>query len=132
MPSPQPTPTGTLPKSGADLPDLFVRTYKVNGQEPDGKNDCKVGKNSVTVVVKNGGTGDAGRFVVRLTVDGDDRDESVDKLGAGREREVRFNDVLLKKGQHTFDALVDAEQAVTESNDVNSGLAVTLSCSDAG
>ena len=39
---------------------------------PNGKDDCGIDKNEVTVVVKNGGKGEAGSFAVRLKVDGDD------------------------------------------------------------
>jgi hypothetical protein len=132
IPSPQPKPTETRPKPGADLPDMIVMAFKVNGRDPDGRNDCKVGKNSVTVGVKNEGTGDAGKFVVRLTVDGDDRNETIDKLGAGRTREVRFDNIRLEKGRHPFEMLADAEQTLAEANDDNNGLRVILDCSDAG
>ena len=41
-------------------------------------------------------------------MDGDDDiDTTVDGLGAGQEREVAFDNVHLKKGQHTLKAVAD-------------------------
>jgi hypothetical protein len=130
-PAPGPIPSPE-PKPSEAQADLTVRAIRVNGQVPDGKNDCKDGKNAVTVVVKYGGTGDAGSFGVRLAVDGDDRDATVDGLDAGQEREVRFDDVRLKKGEHTLEAVADPRRAVDESNEDNNELKVTARCTDAG
>lgn len=48
---PTPTPTATpIPA----LADLTVSAIRVRGREPDGKDDCKDGKNDIAVVVKNG------------------------------------------------------------------------------
>src|SRR5205085_7076927 len=95
-PPAQPKPTGTQAEPSKAQTDLTVRAIRVNGQAPDGKDDCKVGKNAVTVVVKNAGKGDAASFAVRLSVDGNDLTASVDGLDAGQEREIRFDDVSLK------------------------------------
>jgi len=105
---------------------------KVNGQAPDGKDDCKDGKNAVTVVVRNGGTADAGSFAVRLVDDGgdDEQERTVPGLGAGQEREVRFGDVRLKKGERALSTTVDAKEVVAESNEGNNTLKVTVRCSD--
>jgi len=62
----------TLPAPGQGQADLVVTTIKVNGQVPDGKDDCKDGKNTVTVAVKNAGAGKAATFVVGLDTDGDE------------------------------------------------------------
>jgi subtilase family serine protease len=135
IPSPEPKPSGDKPESsgapaepsGAQA-DLIVRGIRVNGQSPDGKDDCKVGKNAMTMVVKNNGKGDAASFAVRLTVDGNDLDATVDNLDAGQEREVGFEDVQLKSGEHTLKAVADAEHAIGESKEENNELKVTARC----
>jgi hypothetical protein len=64
---------------------------------PNGKNACKVGPNDLTVIVKNGGKGDAASFAVRLSVGDDDLAQTVESLRGGAEREVSFENVQLKK-----------------------------------
>ena len=59
VPSPQPKPNGPQPEPSGDQAGLAVRGIWVNGQAPNGKDDCKDGKNAVTVVVKNAGTAKA-------------------------------------------------------------------------
>jgi hypothetical protein len=111
--------------------DLTVSTIRVNGQSPDGKDDCKDGKNDVAVVVKNAGTGKAEKVAVRLTADGGEAvEETVDGLEAGQEREVRFDDVRLKKGEHTLLAVADSTKAIAESKEDNNELKVTARCQD--
>jgi hypothetical protein len=128
---PAPTPT---PTPSAALPDLTVGAIRVNGRVPDGKDDCTDGRNDVAVVVKNGGTGKAGDFVVRLVVDGDSgaaKDEEVgDGLDAGQEHEVRFDDVRLRKGERTLTAVADATKGIAESKEDNNELTVTAQCKD--
>ena len=132
MPSPQPKPTETSSKPGADKADLLVRAIRINGQAPDGKGDCQAGKNGVTVTVKNAGKADSGSFTVRLSVDGDTLDQSVDALRAGAERKVSFDNLTLKKGQHTLRAVADPNHAVGQANDDGNELKVTVRCTDAG
>ena len=108
-----------------------MKAIKVNGQAPDGKNDCMISQNDLTVVVKNGGKGDAGSFAVRLTVDGDDLDATVESVRAGEEREVAFDKVQLKKGEHSLKAVADPDHALAESKDNNNELKVSARCSDA-
>jgi len=131
VPSPQPKPSGGQPDSKDDQPDLAIRAIRVNGQVPDGTNDCKAGTNDLAVVVKNIGKGDAVSCSVRLTVDGDDVDASVAGLSAGQEQEVRFDDVRLKKGEHKLVALVDPEHAVHDSKDANDQGKVSARCTEA-
>jgi hypothetical protein len=119
QPAPSPSPAQT---------DLKLSTIKVNGQVLDGKNDCKDGKNTVAVTVKNAGTGKASGFDVRLVVDGNQGDadtQSVNGLDAGKEREVRFENVQLKKGEHTLTASAQAKGETDESDTV---LEVTARC----
>jgi len=119
--------TATAP--GAAQVDLTVSAVKVNGQVPDGKDDCKDGKNSVTVIVKNAGTVHAASFAVRLDVDGQQQDEALlSGLVAGQEQEVRFEDVRLKKGTHALTVVADQNKALAESNDDNNALKVTAQC----
>ncbi len=111
--------------------DLIVSAIRVNGQVPDGKDDCKDGKNDLAMVVKNGGAAAAGSFQVRLQVDGGEAHEaSVPGLEAGEEREVRFDDLRLRKGERKLTATADAKGAVAESNEENNERKVTAGCKD--
>ncbi|HZO25628.1 MAG TPA: CARDB domain-containing protein [Chloroflexota bacterium] len=111
--------------------DLTVNAIRVRDQVPDGKDDCKDGKNPVVVVVKNGGTGKAEQLAVRLKVDGGEAvEETVDSLEPGQERQVRFDEVRLKKGEHTLTATVAAKSAVAEANEDDNDLKVTARCQD--
>jgi hypothetical protein len=111
--------------------DLTVSTLKVNGQVPDGKDDCKAGKNGVTVTVKNAGAARAEGFAVRLTVDGAEAGEqTVNGLDAGKEREVRFGEVQLKKGEHQITASADAKETVSEADEENNEAKVSPRCKD--
>jgi hypothetical protein len=124
----------TLPAPGAALADLGVGAIKVNGQVPDGKDDCKDGKNVVTVVVKNEGAADAEKLTVRLVVDGVEDpalEKSANGIKAGQEQEVRFEDVRLRKGERKLTASVDARGAVSESNETHKGRTVTADCQGA-
>jgi subtilase family serine protease len=117
--------TAPAPTPSAAQADLTVSAIRVNGRAPDGKDDCKDGKNDVTVVVRNGGTADAGNFAVRLV-----EDKSVPGLDAGKEREVRFDDVRLKEGKYELSATADAKETVAESDESNNDLKVTARCGD--
>ena len=109
--------------------DLTVSGIKVNGQVPDGKNDCKDGKNAATIVVKNTGSAKASAFTVRLAVDGGEAiEETVDGLDAGKEREVKLDDVRLKKGAQKLIATADSKAAIAESNEENNERTVTAAC----
>jgi hypothetical protein len=124
----QPTPTPS-----PALPDLTISAIKVNGQVPDGKDDCKDGKNAVTVAVKNASTADAGDFVVRLVVDGDQgnaEEKDVNGLVAGQEQVVKFEDLRLKEGPRSLAATADPQNGITESNEGNNTLQVTAHCGD--
>jgi hypothetical protein len=111
-------------------PDLTVGAIEINGRVPDGSDDCKGGRNVATVVVKNGGAAKADGFVVRLSADGVSVEASVPGLDAGQEREVRFEDVRLKKGRRTLTALADAKGAVAEANEDDNDRKVTAQCTD--
>lgn len=90
------------PPSGPTQPDLLVRAIRVKGKEPEGNNDCDPGKNDVTVVVRNQGDGPAASFIVVFAFnDGQTENnlvQPVTALDAGKELEVLFKDVELKKG----------------------------------
>jgi hypothetical protein len=131
--TPQPPSTPAQPSPTPAQADLTVTAIKVRGTVPDGKDDCKEGKNDVAVVVRNGGAAGAGPFTVRLVVDGegDEAEErTVATIDAGQEREVRFDDVRLKKGQRTLTATADAAKAVAERNEDNNERTVTATCKD--
>jgi hypothetical protein len=123
-PTPSPSPTQA---------DLTVSAIKINGRVPDGKDDCKDGKNDVAVVVKNAGMANASPFSVRLVVDdaqNDVEEQTVAGLDAGKEREVKLEDVRLKKGERKLTAVVDAKNTVSESKEDNNELKVTARCKD--
>jgi subtilase family serine protease len=121
--------SATPSKAGAPSVDLTVSAIKVNGQVPDGEEDCKPGKNSVTVTVKNGGKDAAGLFTTRLTVDGVDvAEQSAVDLPSGQEQEIRFEGVQLKNGEHTLTVLADANSQVAETGEANNVRTVTARC----
>ena len=131
-PAASPTPGPAAAPSQA-RPDLTVSAIRVNGRVPDGKDDCKDGKNDVSVVVKNAGIANADAFVVRLQVDGAEdqtAEKSLPGLDAGQEREVRFDGVRLKKGERKLAATADAGKAVAESNEGNNSHEVVARCDD--
>jgi hypothetical protein len=135
MPAPAPVPAPGSPtseqKPGEAKADLTVSAIRVNGRVPDGKDDCKDGKNDLVVVVKNGGTTDAGAFAVRLAVDGTEAaDVAVAGLDAGQEDEVRIDDVRLKKGKRTLVATIDTKGAVAESKEDNNERTAAAECKD--
>jgi hypothetical protein len=128
---PGPAAPSPEPKPSTGDADLTVKAIKLNGSSPDGKDDCQADvTNAVTVVVKNGGTGETGRFTTRLIVDREELDQTVESLRAGEEREVLFERILLKKGEHTFKAVADAEHAVDETREENNERKVSVRCSD--
>ena len=128
--SPSPTPAPATGQAGADL---AVSAIKVNGQAPDGKDDCKDGKSDVTAVVKNDGAANAQGFAVRLTVDGVQVGvKSVAQLDAGDEHEVRFEDVRLKKGEHKLAATTDLKGSGADSKPESDWVKVTVRCQDGG
>ena len=122
------------PTPSPALPDLVVSTVRVRGQVPDGKDDCRDGKNDVAIVVKNAGAAKAGAFAVRVVVNGDSgatKEELLaDGLDAGQEHEVRFDDIRLKKGERTLLAIADATKAIAESKKDNNELKVAARCQD--
>ncbi len=115
--------------------DLLVSAIRVRGEDAHGTNDCDPGKNDITVVVKNQGSGPAAGFVVRVVVDGED-DEAKEKSGltldGGKELAVTFDDLRLGKGEHKLTATADAKKAVAESNEDNNELKVSAQCRDEG
>jgi hypothetical protein len=125
------SPTAT-PSPAQALPDLTISAIRVNGHVPDGKDDCKEGRNAVAIVLKNAGAAKAD-FAVRLVVDGDDdeaKEKSVDGLDAGQEHQVRFDDVRLKQGERTLLAIADPKNAITESKEDDNDRSVTARCTD--
>jgi subtilase family serine protease len=139
-PAPAPSPAPIVaPRNGTAVngtptgADLTVSAIRIKGQVPDGKDDCTDGKNDVAVVVKNEGKAEAKDFLVRLVVDDDETiEKNVNGLDAGKEQEVRFGSVQLKKGEHELSATADAKETVAESNDGNNTLKVSARCKDAG
>jgi hypothetical protein len=127
-PAPTPAPSGSKIEE-IRKPDLAVASIEVNGQQPDGKNGCKDGKNSILVVVKNDGTADARKITVQLAVGGGQgATKLIASLQPGESGEVAFEDVGLKKGQQKLTAIVDPKNAIGEGDDDNNELTVTVAC----
>ncbi len=120
----------TSPAPSQAQPDLMVSAIRINGQAPDGKDDCKDGKNDLAVVVKNQGPGAAAGFVARIQVGDDSHEQTVASLDAGKEQEIRFDDIRLKKGTQRLTAVADAKGAVAESNEENNERKATAGCKD--
>jgi hypothetical protein len=111
--------------------DLTVSAIRVKGKEPDGQNDCDPGKNDIRATVKNQGPVAAAAFPVQLVVD-EETDEvherSVSALDAGKQQDVSFDDIPLKKGEHRITVTVNANKALTETNEDNNELKITVRC----
>ena len=109
--------------------DLAVTGILVNRQPPDGKNDCQDGKNDVIVAVKNEGKVAASKVGVQLAVDGDQAaTKLIAALKPGESGEVAFDDVRLKKGQHTLTATLQAPPGGAEASADTNALKVTATC----
>jgi hypothetical protein len=129
-PGTNPTPTPTPQPAQADLVPSML---KVEGEEPDGNEDCDSGRNDITVVVKNQGMADAAAFKVALLVDDDEDDgdeEDVETLLKGSEITVRFNNIRLEKGRNDLKIRVDTEQKIAESSESNNELMREARCKD--
>jgi hypothetical protein len=115
--------TGPVPSA-----DLVVSAIRV----PGGANDCDPGKNDVSVVVTNLGSGPAVGFVVRVVVDSDDEVEEKSGLSvdAGKELTVKVDDVRIGDGEHKLTATADVKNAIAESNEANNELRTTVRCRD--
>jgi subtilase family serine protease len=127
--------TGGAPVTGGvtnqGRAELSVRAIRVNGSGSGSQDNCKAGKNDIAVVVKNSGTAKVDDFVLRLAVDDDNgqaREQQVSALEADQEREVRFDDVRLKKGERHLTAITDAEQSVDEAQENNNDFLVSVRC----
>jgi hypothetical protein len=128
-PDPTPTKTASTPPPTASSVDLAITTIKVNGQKPDGKDDCKDGKSDILVAVKNGGMAFASKVAVQLAVDGDKvGTETITTLAPGDTTDVRFEDERLKKGQHTLTATLQARSDGAEAAADTNALKVTVTC----
>lgn len=115
--------------TASDQGGLSISAIKVNGQVPDGKTDCKDGKNAVSVVVKNAGADKRGAFAVQLKADGEQvAERAVSGLEAGQMREVRFDEVRLNKGQHKLTASVDTKNGAAAPDADDTVLEVTAVC----
>jgi hypothetical protein len=123
--------TGYTAPAIAPTSKLSVTTIKVNGQVPDGKKDCKDGKNDVVAVVKNDGAAESGPFVVRLSVDeaqGTPSTVSIANLAAGQEQEARFEDVKLKSGEHKLTSTIDGGLETVAEPKNEAAKTVTATC----
>lgn len=122
---------GSQPPPNQAQADLVVTALRVNGKAPTVGDACKEGKNDIAATIKNQGNAPAGSSVARLEVDDDDPvEQAVPTLAAGAEREVKFDDVRLKKGDRVLTVAADAKKSVAESNEDNNELKVTVKCKD--
>jgi hypothetical protein len=126
--APQPPAT---PTPGPTQPDLWAPGLLVRSSEAGGGDGCTAGRNDITVLVKNEGASTTTSFVVRLVVDDEDdeaREETVAGLDAGKELEVKFDNVRVRRGLHEFEATVDAKKWIAELNENNNTFKTTFNC----
>ncbi|WP_342686014.1 DUF3344 domain-containing protein [Methanoculleus sp. UBA291] len=121
--------TVTAP-SGGDVPDLTVSTLASNNGEV-----FSAAGNTYTATITNIGTGDTGAFFVEFNVSGVAGTVTVtDGLAAGANTTVTWTDETVRKAGDivTITAVVDAENAVTESNEENNRLSIENTVVDNG
>jgi hypothetical protein len=95
---------------------LAIADIRVRGQVPDGKNDCKEGKNDISVQVENSGAAASGAFKALLTINGDEEtDRSAAALDPGKSLNFTFDDVRLKKGNNSLTATLEIDQLGTQT-----------------
>lgn len=114
-----------------DQKDLVIEKTLVVGKMPDSGNDCDPGGNDVLVTIKNQATAATGEFTVRMIVDGHDSDavdQSVPSLAGGASTEIRFENLKLKKGEHTVGVTADAKNGITETLENNNTSSATVQC----
>jgi len=58
------------------------------------------------------------------------QDKSVAMLEAGKELNVVFDDVRLRRGERKLTATADAKETIAESNEYNNELKQTVRCQD--
>jgi subtilase family serine protease len=106
----------------------------VKGKDATGQNDCDPGRNDVTVAIRNDGDTAATSIAVRLVIDDDDDGSlrTVSSLDPGKETNVEFNRVELKKGQRQLTAAVDPHKLIAESSEDNNELKISVRCKDEG
>lgn len=114
----------------AGVPNLEVKAIRVKGKEPTGNNDCDPGENDVTVVVKNEGTAAAANLLVRLTVGNQSKEKSATNLAADDEVNVRFDDLMLTRGQHKLTATANVPNPVALTMADDGKLEVTVNCAN--
>jgi hypothetical protein len=114
--------------------DLTLKSIRVKGKDATGQNDCDPGRNDVTVAIRNDGDNAATSIAVRLVIDDDDDGSlrTVSSLDPGKETNVEFNRVELKKGQRQLTAAVDPQKLIAESSEDNSELKISVRCKDEG
>ena len=131
--------TGNSPSVGSAAPvvaadrELIVEKILVSGGSSSGNDDCDPGKNDVTVTVANQGSASADGFAVRLLVDedaDDAKEKSIATLAAGGRLELTFEDVRIKRKEHTLKATADAMNAIVESKEDNNATSVAVWCRD--
>jgi CARDB len=112
-----------------------ISAIRLNGKQPTGQSDCTIGKNDVTVTVRNGEAVPTDATVLRLRVDkntDDAEEKSVASLDKGKSVDVSFEDIRLKKGAHTLTASFGAESETTEPKKDGNELSVSVTCKEQG
>ncbi len=116
-------------KNSINTPDLTVSNVSVN---PSNNNDLKGkfysdNKNTVTITIKNQGTGSAGPFKLLLKLGNYNIVQQISGLGSGSSTKIMFNGFKpAKNGNVIINLIVDNEKVINESNESNNGYIMPL------
>jgi hypothetical protein len=135
-PGPRPTATSTpetrtIVDPARLTPDLSVERVSVRPSGAAATGDCDPGSNTITAVIKNGGSAPAGTFTVRLRIDGrepGDNRRTIGELAAGEETIASFPSVPLSQGTRSVEVSVDPENRVAERDETNNLKTLQVAC----
>ncbi len=104
-------------------PNLVATDLQANDTEP-----APGGNVTFTVTIENDGELDAGSFVVQFLVDGEQVGENVtiDGLAAGETTTATSDNWTATEGEHTVEAIVDADEQVDEHAEDDNTASTTL------
>jgi subtilase family serine protease len=93
--------------------------------------ECDLGDNQVTLTIKNQGSADIPGFTTRLAIDSENDaaiDQSISGVAAGSSADLKFENVKMKKGEHSLSATADVRNVIAETREDNNTLAATVKC----
>ena len=116
----------TIDYDATKLADLVVYQFQFDPETPSAGDEVRI-----EVTVKNRGSGDSGRFIVGLYIDGarepydDARIRPLESSGSRSTRSVSFVWIAVE-GTHRFRVVVDSVDSVTEDDERNNQLEFTI------